>query len=224
MNLNIQKLQRLLVFVILITGPLSFANAPKVGKAAAAKYFQKEKEAERRGLATSESDSDSSSSRGQLKDHFMAIGFGTFSDSAAYNWAHNGKETQVGKWGVDLTYRFAEQNYLFDEAFRISYAEYHPEAQDASKLSLLYALTFPEANSKFPLYFGAAGGAGVYLKQTDGESPLSFDYQLYLGLRAFNVFDSMGLYVEGGMHNHLHLTSDGQFNGTFLSLGTIFNF
>ena len=154
----------------------------------------------------------------------MSLGFGTFSDSTAYNWAHNGKEANVGKWGVDLTYRFAEQDYLFDESLRISYAQYEPAAQESSKMSVLYSITFPEASSQFPFYFGAAGGLGVYLKQIDQESLISFDYQLYLGLRAFNLFDSVGLYIEGGMRNHLHITSDGQFNGTFLSLGTIFNF
>ncbi len=221
------KTASILIFAILTTSVSSYANAPKVGRNAAARYFQLEKKAERRQLAANDSDSSystSSSSNSSLKDHFMAIGFGTFSDATAYNWGQNGKEPSVGKWGADLTYRFSEQEYLFDESFKVSYNQYKPASQDSSKVSLLYAITFPEASSKFPLYFGAAGGLGVYLKQVEDESPLSFDYQLYLGLRAFNLFDSVGIYVEGGLRNHLHITSDGQFNGTFLSLGTIFNF
>ncbi|MBC7458654.1 MAG: hypothetical protein H7235_10265, partial [Bdellovibrionaceae bacterium] len=215
-------------FAILTTSVFSYGAAPKVGRTAAARYFQLEKKAERRSMASNDSDpsypSSTSSSGSHLKDHFMALGFGTFSDAIAYNWAHNGKESNIGKWGADLTYRFSEQDHLFDESLRISYNEYKPADQAASKLSILYAITFPEASSKFPIYFGVAGGLGVYLKQIDQESLVSFDYQLYLGLRAFNLFDSVGVYVEGGMRNHLHITSDGQFNGTFLSLGTIFNF
>lgn len=228
MKRNTQILHSILIFATLTTSVFSHAAAPKVGKSAAARYFQLEKKNERRSMASNDTDSSygssSSSSGSQLKDHFMALGFGTFSDSTAYNWAHNGKETGMGKWGADLTYRFAEQDYLFDESLRISYNEYKPAEQEASKLSILYAITFPEASSKFPIYFGLAGGLGVYLKQVPDESLISFDYQLYLGLRAFNLFDSVGVYVEGGMRNHLHITSDGQFNGTFLSLGTIFNF
>ncbi|MBC7752726.1 MAG: hypothetical protein H7Z71_00715 [Moraxellaceae bacterium] len=225
MKLNLKILHSLLFFTIFNTGVSSFAGAPKVGRTAAARYFQLEKQAERRGTASADDDSSSSSYSGKrLQDHFMALGFGTFSDGTAYNWAHNGKEEKIGKWGADLTYRFAEQEYLFDESLRISYNQYRPAEQDSSKLSLLYAITFPEAASKFPIYFGGAAGLGVYLKQIDQESLISFDYQLYLGLRAFNLFDSVGFYVEGGLRNHLHITSDGQFNGTFLSLGTIFNF
>jgi hypothetical protein len=228
MKRNTQKLHSIIIFAILTTSVFSYAAAPKVGRSAAARYFQLEKKNERRSMAANDTDSSyptsSSSTGSHLKDHFMAIGFGTFSDATAYNWAHNGKETGMGKWGADLTYRFAEQEYLFDESLRISYNEYKPADQEASKLSILYAVTFPEASSKFPIYFGLAGGLGVYLKQIDQESLISFDYQLYLGLRAFNLFDSVGVYVEGGMRNHLHITSDGQFNGTFLSLGTIFNF
>jgi hypothetical protein len=224
MKRNTTKLQRILIFAILTMSVFSYAGAPKVGRSAAARYFQLEKQAERRGTASSENDAPSSSGGSYLKDHFMALGFGTFSEGTAYNWGQNGKQTQVGKWGADLTYRFSEQEYLFDESLKISYAQHEPAAQETSKLSFLYAFSFPEANSKFPIYFGGAGGLGVYLKQIDEESLISFDYQLYLGLRAFNLFDSVGVYVEGGMRNHLHVTSDGQFNGTFLSLGTIFNF
>jgi len=228
MKRNTQILHSILIFATLTTSVFSYANAPKVGRSAAARYFQMEKKAERRTMAANDADSSypssSSSAGGRLKDHFMSLGFGTFSDATAYNWGQNGKEPSVGKWGVDLTYRFSEQDYLFDESLRLSYNQYKPADQDTSKLSILYAITFPEASSKFPIYFGLAGGLGVYLKQVPDESLISFDYQLYLGLRAFNLFDSVGVYVEGGMRNHLHITSDGQFNGTFLSLGTIFNF
>lgn len=225
MKLNTKIIDSFLFFAIFTTSVFSFAGAPKVGRTAAARYFQLEKQAERRSTASNDNDSAPSSYSGkQLQDHFMALGFGTFSDGTSYNWAHNGKDEKIGKWGADVTYRFAEQEYLFDESLRISYNQYKPAEQDTSKLSLLYAITFPEAASQFPIYFGAAGGLGVYLKQIDQESLISFDYQLYLGLRAFNLFDSVGFYVEGGMRNHLHITSDGQFNGTFLSLGTIFNF
>lgn len=206
---------------VFIFGSLTFADAPKVGRKAAERYFQGERAADKRNVAT---DGGSRSSSRGASDHYMALGFGTFSESTAYNWGQNGKEEKVGKWGVDLTYRFVEQEYLFDQALKVSYNEFEPAAESVNKLSFLYAVTLPEAGSKFPLYFGAAGGLGAYLKQISQESLLSFDYQLYLGLRVFDVFDGMGLYIEGGLRNHMHLTSDGQFNGTFLSLGSIFVF
>jgi hypothetical protein len=197
----------------------ALADAPKVGREAAARYFQNEKNAEKRGTA-----SESEGSSGKRKGHYMAVGFGTFSESTAYNWGQNGKEDKIGKWGADLTYRLDEQEYLFDQSLKVSYAQYGPVNQEASKLSFLFAMTLPEAGSKFPLYFGAAGGLGLFLKQLSDESVISLDYQLYLGLRTFNVFDTMGLFVEGGLRNHLQVTSDGQFNGTFLSLGSVFVF
>ncbi len=225
MKRNTKKLHSLIIFAILTTCAYSYGGALKVGRTAAARYFQREKLAQNRSSASEDYEAPSrESSVNHLKDHFMSLGFGNFSEGTAYNWGQNGKESKTGKWGADLMYRFSEQEYLFDEAFRISYAQYEPALQEASKLSLLYAITFPEATSKFPLYFGAAAGLGVFIKQLENESLISIDYQLYLGLRAFNLFDSVGIYIEGGMRNHLHLTSDGQFNGTFLSLGTIFNF
>lgn len=218
-----QSKKYIAAILVLIFGSLTYADAPKVGRKAAERYFQKERAAERRGVS-SENNVSASSYSGKGTDHYMALGFGTFSESTAYNWGQKGKEEKIGKWGADLTYRFSEQEYLFDQALKVSYYQYQPTLEDLSKLSFLWAITLPEAGSQFPIYFGAAAGVGMFLKQISQESLISLDYQLFLGLRSFNIFGSMGLYVEGGMRNHLHVTSDGQFNGTFLSLGSVFVF
>ena len=74
------------------------------------------------------------------------------------------------------------------------------------------------------LYFGFAAGPGIFFKQLEDESSLSLDYQLFLGLRLFNIFDSTGFYIESGLRNHLHITSDGQLNGTYFGAGAVFTF
>jgi hypothetical protein len=53
---------------------------------------------------------------------------------------------------------------------------------------------------------------------------LSFDYQLIAGVRFTNLSGRFGLFFEYGLKNHLHLLSDGQVNGTFLSGGAVFSF
>jgi hypothetical protein len=83
---------------------------------------------------------------------------------------------------------------------------------------------FPDANSRFPLYFGGGAGLGVFFKQLENESALSFDYQLVAGARFFDLIDNFGLMIETGMKNHILLFSDGQFNGVFLTVGGVFNF
>jgi hypothetical protein len=113
---------------------------------------------------------------------------------------------------------------LLDYSLRVSYQEYQPHDQTAKKLIFSYALTLPDAESRFPLYFGAGLGAGVFLSQLPDESPVTLDYQLFLGMRLFNVVESTGFYLEGGLKNHLQLTSDGQLNGTYVSAGAVFTF
>lgn len=219
---NIKTLTSVVLVCSGLISSIGFAEVQhKVGKAAAARYFQNERLNEKRSLASSGEGSTSSS---QSTLHYMSLGFGTFSSSQAYNWGNPNDNTKVGRWGVDLSYRFEEQEYLFDQMLRINYTEYLPDDKEATKLSFLYSIVMPEAGSQFPLYFGAAGGLGVFMKQLQAESLLSLDYQLYLGLRTFNVFDKVGFYIEGGLRNHFHLLSDGQFNGTFLSLGSVFTF
>ncbi len=193
------------------------SGAPKVGRAAAAKYFQNNTEIGTRYVA-----SDAPSSAGG--DRYMTIGVNTFTKSDAFSWGGSTKETEVGKWGIDMNYRLSQYNNLLDYSLRVSYQEYEPANQKANKLIFMYAVTLPDAESLFPLYFGGAVGAGVFLTQLPDESPVTLDYSLYLGMRLFNVFESTGFYLEGGLKNHLQLTSNGQLNGTYVSAGAVFTF
>ena len=195
------------------------ANASKVGRAAAAKYFAKNPEEQLKTLRVMASEETVLKS----EDRYLAFGVSLFTKSDSYDWGAAGKEEGVGKYGLDMTYRLSESNYV-DYALRVSFNEYLPLSQKANKMSFLYSATLPDASSKFPLYFGAAAGAGVFFTQLPNESPVTFDYHLFLGLRIFNLFDTTGFYVEGGMKNHLQLTSDGQLNGTYISAGALFTF
>ncbi len=224
----------LLPFVLFtfLSNSTQAAGAPRVGRNAAAKYFggdsrnpSNEPEQPYRGdrraePSTIEPISDDS--------RFLTFGASTYVASDSYKW---GIDTQkdVGKWGVDMTYRLGVIRYSFDEAMRISYNEFEVTGVDnqlkrASKMSFLYTLILPDAGTKFPLYFGAGVGPGIFFKQLENESVLSMDYQLFLGLRIFNLFDNAGFYVEGGLKNHLQILSDGQVNGSYVGVGGIFTF
>ncbi len=199
------------------------AATPKVGKKAAARYFQGE------AGASPEPQPQTNRAPSNIEsltpeDHFLTFGFSNYLSSDSYRWGKNGSEDKVGKWGLDMMYRTTQFSNTIDGAIRVSYNEFEVDQARASKISFMYAITLPDAGSQFPLYFGAAAGPGVFLKQLPDESPLSLDYQLYLGLRLFNIMDKTGFYVEGGLKNHLQLTSDGQLNGTFVSAGAVFAF
>lgn len=205
---------------------LSFAHAagaPVVGKRAAAKYFQS------KGMAQADPTSyepryPSSIESLSSQDHYLAVGISSYTNTKAYNWGSDTSEDDVGKAGVDMSYRLNQDYELFDQMVRVSYSEFKPVGKRATKMSFLYGITFPDAGSQFPLYFGLAAGPGIFFKQIEGESSLALDYQMFVGLRLFNLFEKTGFFVEGGLKNHLHITSDGQLNGTFVSAGAVFTF
>ncbi|MBC7741736.1 MAG: hypothetical protein H7061_06050 [Bdellovibrionaceae bacterium] len=210
--------------------------APKVGRNAAAKYFQGNGGGRQTARSQLEEGVDSSNNDRRpaqaeaLSDdtRFLTFGLSNYVSSDSYKWGL-GSQKDIGKWGVDMTYRLGVWNNSIDEALRVSYTEYElmnseAEIKRASKMSFLYTLILPDAGTKFPLYFGLAFGPGIFFKQFENESPIALDYQLFFGLRIFNLFDNAGFYVEAGMKNHLQLTSDGQVNGNYLGLGGIFTF
>lgn len=197
----------------------AFANAPKVGRNAAAKYFQRNP-----SQVDSSSQYSATDNGGGSGDHYLTFGGGAFTKSDSYSWGQSGKETNAAKWGLDMSYKLSSYNSLLDYSLRASYQEYEPAGKKASKLIFMYGVTLPDANSRFPLYFGAALGGGVFLTQIPNESPVTLDYQIYLGMRLFDVFERTGFYLEGGLKNHLQLTADGQLNGTYVSTGAVFTF
>lgn len=191
----------------------SAADQP-TGKGAAQKFFKK---------SNSSTESSTSSSSGE--DHYMMVGLGSFVNSKAYKWGPVSPVADAGEFNAGVTYRFGEWVNSTDFMMRIEYQTYDVDAgQDPKKISLLPMIIFPDARSGFPLYFGAAIGLGIFMDQPDDESSLSFDYQLVIGGRMLNVFNTVGFFAETGIKNHLHLLSSGQFDGVFFTVGSVFTF
>jgi hypothetical protein len=165
---------------------------------------------------------------------YLALHLGGFFSSQAYKWG-DGDGDDPGKFNMGVTYRLGEWVNSMDLALRIDYTSYRLQEEvdaasgasvdkDARKLSLGVVVTFPDANSRFPLYFGGGLGPGFMMKQLRDESAIVIDYSLIAGARFLDVFNNVGFMVETGIKNHLHLIGSGQFNGVFLNVGTVFAF
>lgn len=198
------------LLVGLLSSDAVFAQAPKVGREAAAGYFQ-------RRSPTQEVSSGPA-------DHYLALHVGRFMSSEAWEWGQSSRKENVGSNTFGLTYRMYEWSNSMDLAIRVDFTEYNVADEKPLKMSFLPMLMFPDATSRFPLYFGGGIGMGVFFKQIKDKSPLALDYQLIVGARFFDVFENVGFFVETGLKNQLLLTSSGQFNGVFLSGGAVFTF
>lgn len=184
--------------------------AKRVGRQAAAEYFQNNSTTGRSG----------GSSGG---DNFMMIDYGAFTKSEAYQWPLTGPKKSVAKSTYGITYFLSEWNSL-DLNLRADFNEFLINQERLVKISFLPLITFPRIETRFPIYFGMGAGLGVFFKQIDSESNLSFDYQLVTGVRMMDVLNGMGFFVEYGLKNHLHLLSDGQLNATAVTGGAVFSF
>ena len=187
----------------------------KTGKKAADKYFLK-----RNHRRKPSSPLRAPASGGP---RYLSLHVGTFVSQDTYKWG-NPVKNDVGKWTMGVTYRVGEWVNSMDLLFRADFIAYEVDDKDPLKLSLMPIVTFPDSKSGFPLYFGAGAGLGIFFKQAEEESSLSFDYQLIAGARFLDVLGSTGVFLEIGLKNHIHLLSDGQHNGVFGALGAAFTF
>lgn len=201
--------------LLIFSASTVWAQEPVVGREAAARYFQGPREP-----------AQTYNVPGQAvpSDHYLALSFGRYMSSQSYDWGKNGSEDDIGGNGFGITYRVGEWYNSMDLKIRIDYQEFDIGGERPNKLSFLPIITFPDATSRFPLYFGAGIGLGVFLKQVPEKSALSLDYQLIAGARFFDIFENTGFFIEAGLKNHLHILSSGQLNGTFLSGGLVFTF
>lgn len=197
------------IFIILFSSFSVFAAEPVVGRNAAAQYFG----APARDVAQA----------GGPSDHYMAVHIGKLVNTDAWKWGSQAREKNAGSATIGVTYR-VEEWHATDLAIRIDFNEYDIDGEKPQKLSFLPMIFFPEASAEFPLYFGAGAGPGIFFRQLSGESSLSLDYQMVVGIRFFDVFENIGFNLESGVKNHIQLTDDGQVNSSFIALGGVFTF
>lgn len=191
---------------------------PKVGRKAASKYFEKDVQPERRPAQTS-----GGRSGGGGGESLLMLAVGTHLNSTSYAWKGGDKRTEIGRASYGVTY-LADEYWSMDLNLRVDFNEYKLDDVRATKFSVLPLLTFPRAETRFPLYFGFGAGGGVFFQQVEQESSLAFDYQLVAGARFLDMFNNFGFFAELAMKNHLHILSDGQLNGSTLTVGGVFTF
>lgn len=195
---------------------------PETGKKAAQEYFLKRKKSKKNTGSRAYKRQTQSYTPGPA-ERYMSLYLGMFFDEESYKWA-DGNSDDVSQINGGVTYRVGEWVNSMDMNFRADLTSYDLRQGKAVKLSLLPLITFPDVRSRFPLYFGAGAGLGIFFKQVNEESHIALDYQVVAGARLFELVENMGLMAEVGMKNHVLLLSDGQFNGAFFSLGAIFEF
>lgn len=199
-----QRTSLLLTVILVIFSNLLFAQ-DDIGVEAAQKYFTAGK-----SLA---------SSSGRL----LSLHYSSFLKSKAYKWGNATSQDKTGWQGLGVTYKIGEWTNSMDLNLRIDYLQYEVEDHRPIKLSFMPLVTFPDVKAEFPLYFGAGVGAGVFISQLERESTLTFDYSLLFGVRFTEIFGRGGFFIEGGIKDHLHVLSDGQFMGQYLGFGLVFS-
>lgn len=183
----------------------SNSNQPRVGRAAAQKYFVKEPQYES-GINT----------------RLLSLHIGGYLKSRAHQWGSQPKSQHVGLETMGVTYKIGEWTRTMDLNLRVDYFQYQVDQEKPIKVSFLPLLTFPDAATNFPLYFGMGAGVGLFLNQLERESSLSLDYQLIFGFRWTDLWNRGGIFIESGIKDHFHLLSDGQFSSQFLTAGAVF--
>lgn len=188
------------------------AQDAEVGEKAARGYFKDRSEAESpRGPSSS-------------GERYMALHFGTFLNDKQYRWGDRDRTEDVGELIFGVDYRMGQWTSSMDLLLRADLVSYDIDEENPLKLSLMPVVTFPDVEGNFPLYFGAGVGVGVFFRQLDNESELSFDYTVLAGVRFPEMFETGGLIFETGLRSQVNLLSSGQHSGVYVTVGGVFNF
>lgn len=201
---------------ILVEDPQQGQTQPETpsGERAARKYFEERQPEPAKKTSYSSAPT----------DRFMSVHVGSFIDDKHYRWGAKDRDSDVGGFIGGVSYRIGEWEKSMDLFFRAEFITFSIDDEDPVKLSIMPIVSFPDAASGFPLYFGAGAGLGVFFSQVGEESDLSFDYTLLTGLRFPELFENGGLMFELGYKGQLLLLSSGQFTGVYATVGGAFSF
>lgn len=204
------RIQTLLLFAVsLLFSTPGQSSSSNTGRDAAMKYFT------RKRLTTSQRSPQSTAA--PSGDHILALSVGNLLNSKSYNWLG---EDPKG-WNLELFYQNATEGY-FGQGYHLELQKFSESGSpDLSKVSFLVSFTFPRRLS-FPVYLGAAAGPGYFFQQKQNESEFTIDYKAWLGLRLLD--DRSQYFLQSGVKNHVHVLSDGQFIGWFISSGVAYKF
>lgn len=200
------------LFLILIAG-ITVGSRPSVaaetGRSAALKYFGQGSKSNVRAPQSIDSVDHSRSG-------LLSFSVGTLVSSKSYQWIGD----DLSGWNAEVGYRSSGGEY-FANSYHLELQKFTDETRELAKVSFLFSLSFPRRLS-FPVYIGIAAGPGYFFAQRQGESAFSLDYKGYLG---FRLNQNQGQYfIQTGVKNHVHMLSDGQFIGWFVSSGVAYKF
>lgn len=158
------------------------------------------------------------------KKRFLSLELGKVLHLGENSWEGN-EATSFDDLFAEVSYKYGEWVNWGDLLFSFSYASQSINGNKARKLGIMPMISFPDAESRFPLYFGLGVGPGIYMKKIQNQSSVSVDYNLFAGLRLYNLFKESGLQLELGIKNQMMLFSNGKFNeGFYVSTGMVFKF
>lgn len=199
------------VSLILLLAGVQQAGAAATGKSAAMKYFTAKREPSQ--VSTKKA---SAASLGEVSGQLLAFSVGSLLNTKSYDWG----DKEFNGWNVEVFYQRNTSGY-FSSGYHLELQKFATKDDEFSKISFLLSLTFPRRLS-FPVYLGVAAGPGFFLQQAEDESEFAIDYKAWLGLRLNEKHSQY--FLHSGVKNHIHVLSDGQFIGWFISSGVAYKF
>jgi len=204
---------KLSCFYVIFTLVLSMSKAfaVDVGKDAAMKYFTGKPSR----TPSSSSNISITSPQSTDYDRLLSVAIGGLIQTKSYGWS----EQSVQGWNLEAAYQ--SQGDYFLTGYALDFQKFVNEGEELSKIAFLFSVSFPRRQT-FPVYIGVSAGPGFFLKQKKDESQFSFDYKAYMGMRLSQSYSLF--FLEGGVKNHLHILTDGQFIGWYMSSGVAYRF
>lgn len=147
-------------------------------------------------------------------------------------------------YNFGLSYRFGYWADSADFLLKINYLQYsltpkvtdadpsplalalqtESEKQKTSQIAFLPTIIFPDSASNFPIYVGGSTGFGFFLEQVKGRPKTSFNYEIFTGLRFFDILSSWGFFVEFSQSARFLFFPDGKYQNNSLSIGIVSRF
>lgn len=126
---------------------------------------------------------------------------------------------------IGFNQHVTELSQIFDLSLQMAVFVAQMENQRASLVEITPRITTPTIRTSFPLYIGMGAGLGFYPWFVVRKLPLlSFNTQIFIGLRFFDLYHNLGISTEFNLRIHVPLNELTIYIESMGQLGLIFRF
>ena len=148
-----------------------------------------------------------------------------FTGASLYGETKDEKQKPLSSYTFGFNQRIKEYTAIGDLNLKIELHSVALETQRSTQVTITPHFSLPDIRSGFPIYVGFGAGFGLFPRHILKKQPaLSFNVQMYTGLRLIDIYKNFGLITELNLRMRTPFQDMKLYMELLMNVGFVFSF